>query len=516
MSINRVHRKKHGFSMILNEAAEATNLTWAARGLLWYLLTKPDHWEINTDHLVEQSDTEGKKRLLVLIRELEAAGYIIRWSERGARGRIQWYSEVFESLEDKEEWLKTNNERISNSFSLSKGTSTMHPERSHGQKTKPTMAPLGIDGRADSVKGAILVNTDRTITDSINTDQIKDPLYPPKGDIVENVFSNPSDSEIEELRQNLSNPIDTETTDRPSTLAVLNKDNVPPRNENHSQIIKTGKDVKRALERVKAAKAALGAQAKHNPDAAEAWWFMFRVQALQADCKPGSKAEAIAAWDLLHEIEPDNPELADQIIQGTEAYWERELKRDFQSCKHGVRFLEKRDWQEALEWASIKSASNTQIAQRFSPFLTCWNQDRPLTWPEADETDLNPKCVSRLEEFVRAESIEPIAVFQRALKWCKRDEYWGIKRSLTFEDFLFIGTIAKFAKLQAQHEKLGIGDRVMDFKDLKKAQAELKSKREQVISLRDCFLRGEVTREIFDGWMAKKGLDPEMVLAGNL
>jgi hypothetical protein len=185
--------------MILNDAAENTALSWAARGLLWYLLTKPDGWEVRTSHLIAQSDSEGKKRLNAIIRELETLGYVIRWSERGDRGRIEWHSEIFECLEDSQAWLEENSQRVLNSFRLSKGTSTMLPQGGDGEKTanghprnpvsdNSTTPPLRMGGltthgQTDSVKGGVLVITDSAMTDSVKTEEEnkKPPLFPPHG-----------------------------------------------------------------------------------------------------------------------------------------------------------------------------------------------------------------------------------------------------------------------------------------------------------------------------------------------
>jgi len=84
MSINRVNRKKNAFSQVLNEAAHSKNLGWAAKGILWYLLTKPNGWEVRTRDLINQS-TDGERIVKSGLKNLEEKGYLVRWCDRTAR-----------------------------------------------------------------------------------------------------------------------------------------------------------------------------------------------------------------------------------------------------------------------------------------------------------------------------------------------------------------------------------------------------------------------------------------------
>jgi hypothetical protein len=216
---------------------------------------------------------------------------------------------------------------------------------------------------------------------------------------------------------------------------------------------------------------------------------------------------------LLHKIEPEDTKvtLYERIIQGTEAYWEREAARQNPSCKHGVRFLEKRDWEEALQWAEVKSSSSGHSAQRFAPFLTCWNQDRPMTWPTADEGDLSPKSTGRLEELI-ASCANSLERFQKALHWAKRDPYWGLQRSQTLEEFLYSGRINEFYKKQIHAESIGM-DKVVapDRKAVEAASKMAASKRESLEMCRKWFLNGEMTKEEYRANLSSAGIDPDSV-----
>ena len=55
MAIIRQKRKKR-FSIIDNRVIEDKRLTWGARGLLEYMLSKPDDWKFYMSELITHSD----------------------------------------------------------------------------------------------------------------------------------------------------------------------------------------------------------------------------------------------------------------------------------------------------------------------------------------------------------------------------------------------------------------------------------------------------------------------------
>lgn len=88
MSTIRVS-KYSNYSCINNQPIRNTCLSWAARGLLTYLLSMPDDWTANVDHLATQGPS-GRDHIYTLLRELEAAGYLCRSKMKDARGRWTW------------------------------------------------------------------------------------------------------------------------------------------------------------------------------------------------------------------------------------------------------------------------------------------------------------------------------------------------------------------------------------------------------------------------------------------
>lgn len=65
-------------------------LSWAATGLLAYLLTLPKDWRVNLEHLAGQKDGHGTgiKGTSAALRELEAAGYVEKRKIRNDAGEI--------------------------------------------------------------------------------------------------------------------------------------------------------------------------------------------------------------------------------------------------------------------------------------------------------------------------------------------------------------------------------------------------------------------------------------------
>ena len=69
MSIIRVVKKKGKFLVADAEPFMNKELSWGARGMLAYLLTKPDDWQVNTTELIKSSPA-GKAKVQTLINEL--------------------------------------------------------------------------------------------------------------------------------------------------------------------------------------------------------------------------------------------------------------------------------------------------------------------------------------------------------------------------------------------------------------------------------------------------------------
>lgn len=94
MSIIRAPRKESNFYILDKKISEDKRIGWAARGLLIYLLGKPDHWEVSVEALrsetSESLNPTGRDGVYKLINELITAGYIVR-KFRHVGGRADGY-----------------------------------------------------------------------------------------------------------------------------------------------------------------------------------------------------------------------------------------------------------------------------------------------------------------------------------------------------------------------------------------------------------------------------------------
>jgi hypothetical protein len=76
---------RHRWTVIDNRILEDERLSWDARGLLAFLLSKPDKWNVNVTHLEGQSKA-GRSKVRRILRELSEAGYLEYRKARGKGG----------------------------------------------------------------------------------------------------------------------------------------------------------------------------------------------------------------------------------------------------------------------------------------------------------------------------------------------------------------------------------------------------------------------------------------------
>ena len=80
MSIRNPERKS--CTKICNDVLRNKSLSLKARGLLCYLLSLPDEWNVNLAHLETISDKDGRTSVISGMRELKQGGYLVRSIER--------------------------------------------------------------------------------------------------------------------------------------------------------------------------------------------------------------------------------------------------------------------------------------------------------------------------------------------------------------------------------------------------------------------------------------------------
>lgn len=98
--------KRHRFTVVDNTPIEDPELSFQALGLLVFLLSKPDGWEVNYRALARAKRTrrehgpfyrgEGQHAVRQALGELEDRAYLVRHREQAAGGRWRWVSTVYE------------------------------------------------------------------------------------------------------------------------------------------------------------------------------------------------------------------------------------------------------------------------------------------------------------------------------------------------------------------------------------------------------------------------------------
>lgn len=89
MTTIRVERR-HRYTSIDRGALNDARLSFRARGILAYLLDKPDDWRTNAS-AVAAAGREGREAVRTALRELETCGYLHRRKWRNLSG--QWETE---------------------------------------------------------------------------------------------------------------------------------------------------------------------------------------------------------------------------------------------------------------------------------------------------------------------------------------------------------------------------------------------------------------------------------------
>lgn len=95
--VNKSGKAAPPFTRILNDPLQDERLSFKARGLLAYMLSKPDNFRFYIDELVRHT-TEGKDSIRAGMKELEQLGYIHRYPVKNERGKIMsWELDIYES-----------------------------------------------------------------------------------------------------------------------------------------------------------------------------------------------------------------------------------------------------------------------------------------------------------------------------------------------------------------------------------------------------------------------------------
>jgi hypothetical protein len=91
--------RRHRFVVMDQRAVEDDRLSWAARGLLCYLLSRPDDWKVLVNDLRKRGNL-GRDGIYGLLRELRTVGYARFLRLRDTNGRIRGGRYIIREIAD--------------------------------------------------------------------------------------------------------------------------------------------------------------------------------------------------------------------------------------------------------------------------------------------------------------------------------------------------------------------------------------------------------------------------------
>lgn len=92
------HSAANRYAQISRKLAQDSTLSFGARGLMLYILSKPANWEVKYLDLMRAGGI-GRDALRTLMRELKAAGYFRCTKSNGGNGQFVYEQEVLEEPE---------------------------------------------------------------------------------------------------------------------------------------------------------------------------------------------------------------------------------------------------------------------------------------------------------------------------------------------------------------------------------------------------------------------------------
>lgn len=99
------------YTIISNHAADDKNLSLKAKGLIYYLLTKPDKWQITNSGIASQLK-EGKDAIASALNELEENGYLKRETSRSVDGKFKYDATLSENPQYAKHTVADNPTRV--------------------------------------------------------------------------------------------------------------------------------------------------------------------------------------------------------------------------------------------------------------------------------------------------------------------------------------------------------------------------------------------------------------------
>jgi hypothetical protein len=161
MGTIRTPKTRRGYAVIDNEPLQDERFAWDERGMLAYLYSLPDDWEINVRHLIRQTEKAGKYKtgrdgVYRILNRLIIFGYMSRSQENKAgTGHLETVYQLYRTT-DENPHFKNGSQMTANGSSVNGSTangssvngstaygSSVHLQSTNGYKTKTPQSQNG-------------------------------------------------------------------------------------------------------------------------------------------------------------------------------------------------------------------------------------------------------------------------------------------------------------------------------------------------------------------------------------
>jgi hypothetical protein len=140
MSYFRTKKRENPFVQLDKTFLNDESISWSARGILAYILSKPDDWKIRQQDLINRSP-DGKTKVERAKLELMAAGYLNWFQEKEEDGQFgEWVYEVYERPEfnpNKDECIKRGLEKLNEKKAKNKERNNKKKPKGDNQHPEP-------------------------------------------------------------------------------------------------------------------------------------------------------------------------------------------------------------------------------------------------------------------------------------------------------------------------------------------------------------------------------------------
>jgi hypothetical protein len=104
------NKTQRGYTIIMNSIINYPGLSWKAKGIYQFLVSKPDNWDFDTKRIAANS-TDGRDATSTGLKELEKVGLLIRTLSRKEDGEFTGYDyEILDSVNGEPVNVKSVNE----------------------------------------------------------------------------------------------------------------------------------------------------------------------------------------------------------------------------------------------------------------------------------------------------------------------------------------------------------------------------------------------------------------------